>query len=117
MDIRKKQIFDMIKHVIIFSFELPNENHKIYEFTCYNTQAWRLGTCTNELYNILMSNFPTSFKNYFVILEMEQDILERNYSRFRPPAPTPTFLNKKRNHKMNDKLKIEALNNKHKHLK
>lgn len=61
MDIRKKK-FDMIKHVIIFSFELPNENHKIYEFTCYNTHAWRLGTCTNELYNILMSNFPTKFQ-------------------------------------------------------
>lgn len=106
----------MIKHVIIFSFNLPNENNKIYEFTCYNTQAWRLGTCTNELYNILMSNFPTSFKNYLVILKMEQDILERNYSRFRPPTPTPT-LNKKRNREMNDKLKIEVLNNKHKHLK
>lgn len=107
----------MIKHVIIFSFKLPYENNKIYEFTCYNTQAWRLGTCTNELYNILMSNFPTSFKNYFVILKMEQDILERNYSRYWPPAPMPTFLNKKRNCEMNDKLEIEVLNDKHKHLK
>jgi hypothetical protein len=31
-------------------------------FTCYNAQTWRLGARTDKLYDILMSNFPTSSK-------------------------------------------------------
>lgn len=50
---------------------------KVLEFTCYNAQAWRLGTRTYELYNILMSNFPALFSllKHF----KEPTILKRNY--------------------------------------
>ena len=58
----KKNLKDQGTKTNIYFFQKPNKFANALEFTCYNAQAWRLGTCTYELYNILMSNFSVMFK-------------------------------------------------------